>query len=211
MTSFLSGIVHLFGNGWFCEPLSCWFVIIPSGQKEWWYRRRVNCFPLTESASLAGRSAKKTAPIDQSTDMGPFSKHMLNVTVHLMFFKYIEQRNFHTKWLLSFCHDTRAFYSLSTWQQFKHSGFRPQQIQIMQYYKWYWGIYALFYVKMRNLYEKSRNQWAFYNWAMHSVFFNPGVFKLSTNPDFLPVLGFGSAPPKIKEANSLLSSSFFAL
>lgn len=40
----------------------------------------MNCFPFTESASLAGRSAKKTASIDQSTDMGPFSKHMLNVT-----------------------------------------------------------------------------------------------------------------------------------
>lgn len=41
-----------------------------------------------------------------------------------------------------------------------------------------------------------------------SVFFNPGTFSLPTNPDFLPVVGFGWGPPN-KEASSLVPSSFF--
>lgn len=33
----------------------------------------------------------------------------------------------------------------------------------------------------------------------HSVFFNWEIFELLTNPDFLPVMAFGSGPPKIKK------------
>lgn len=89
LDSFLLGIVHLFGNSQFCEPLYLWFVITTTGQKKWWYRRQVNHFSFTESASLKEGSARRSSPVDQSRDMGPFTKCMLYLAACSISCKYI--------------------------------------------------------------------------------------------------------------------------